>query len=30
MYQPLAELLRPTSLDEVFGQAHILDRKSVV
>ncbi len=24
MYQPLAELLRPTSLDEVFGQAHIL------
>ena len=24
MYQPLAELLRPASLDEVFGQAHIL------
>ena len=24
MYQPLADLLRPTSLDEVFGQEHIL------
>ena len=24
MYQPLADLLRPTSLDEVFGQDHIL------
>ena len=24
MYQPLADLLRPTNLDEVFGQDHIL------
>ena len=24
MYQPLADLLRPTTLDEVFGQEHIL------
>ena len=24
MYQPLAELLRPQTLDEVFGQEHIL------
>lgn len=24
MYQPLADLIRPTSLDEVFGQEHIL------
>ena len=24
MYQPLADLLRPTSLDEVYGQEHIL------
>ena len=24
MYQPLADLLRPTTLDEVFGQDHIL------
>ncbi len=24
MYQPLADLLRPTNLDEVFGQEHIL------
>ena len=24
MYQPLADLLRPTTLDEVYGQDHIL------
>ena len=24
MYQPLADLLRPTTLDDVFGQDHIL------
>ena len=24
MYQPLADLLRPQSLDDVFGQEHIL------
>ena len=24
MYQPLADLLRPTTLDEVYGQSHIL------
>ena len=24
MYQPLADLLRPTNLDQVFGQDHIL------
>ena len=24
MYQPLADILRPTSLDEVYGQEHIL------
>ena len=27
MYQPLADLLRPTTLDEVYGQEHILGQK---
>ena len=26
MYQPLADLLRPQTLDEVYGQEHILGR----
>ena len=30
MYQPLAELLRPTNLDEVFGQEHILGEGAVL
>ena len=30
MYQPLADLLRPTTLDEVFGQAHILGEGAVL
>ncbi len=30
MYQPLAELLRPTELDQVFGQAHILGKGAVL
>lgn len=30
MYQPLAELLRPASLDEVFGQAHILGQGCIL
>ena len=30
MYQPLADLLRPTNLDEVFGQAHILGKGAVL
>ena len=30
MYQPLADLLRPTSLDEVFGQDHILASGAVL
>ena len=30
MYQPLADLLRPQSLDEVFGQAHILGKDAVL
>ena len=30
MYQPLAELLRPTSLDEVFGQEHILGEGAIL
>ncbi len=30
MYQPLADLLRPTSLDEVYGQAHILGKGAVL
>ena len=30
MYQPLADLLRPTTLDEVFGQEHILGNGAVL
>ena len=30
MYQPLADLLRPQTLDEVFGQEHILGEKGVL
>ena len=30
MYQPLAALLRPTTLDEVFGQEHILGKGAVL
>ncbi len=30
MYQPLADLLRPTSLDEVFGQEHVLGKGAVL
>ena len=30
MYQPLADLLRPQSLDEVFGQEHILGPDGVL
>lgn len=30
MYQPLAELLRPTTLDEVYGQEHILGKGAVL
>ena len=30
MYQPLADLLRPTNLDEVFGQEHILGQGAVL
>ena len=30
MYQPLADLLRPTTLDDVFGQEHILGRGAVL
>ena len=30
MYQPLAELLRPTTLDEVYGQDHILSKGAVL
>ena len=30
MYQPLADLLRPTNLDEVFGQEHILGPGAVL
>ena len=30
MYQPLADLLRPKSLDEVYGQAHILGQGAVL
>ena len=30
MYQPLADLLRPQSLDEVFGQSHILGEGAVL
>ena len=30
MYQPLADLLRPQNLDEVFGQEHILGKNAVL
>ena len=30
MYQPLADILRPTTLDEVFGQEHILGQGAVL
>lgn len=30
MYQPLADLLRPQSLDEVFGQEHILGQDAIL
>ena len=30
MYQPLADLLRPTTLDDVFGQEHILGKDAVL
>ena len=30
MYQPLAELLRPQTLDEVFGQEHILGEGAIL
>lgn len=30
MYQPLADLLRPTSLDEVYGQEHILGEGGIL
>ena len=30
MYQPLADLLRPESLDHVFGQEHILGKNAVL
>ena len=30
MYQPLADLLRPANLDEVFGQEHILGEGAVL
>ncbi len=30
MYQPLADLLRPTTLDEVYGQEHILGQQGVL
>ncbi len=30
MYQPLAELLRPTTLDEVYGQEHILGEGGIL
>lgn len=30
MYQPLADLLRPTTLDEVYGQEHILGKDAVL
>ena len=30
MYQPLAEILRPTELDHVFGQEHILGKGAVL
>ena len=30
MFQPLADLLRPTSLDEVYGQEHILGKDAIL
>ena len=30
MYQPLADLLRPRNLDEVYGQEHILGKGAVL
>ena len=30
MYQPLADILRPKTLDEVYGQAHILGQGAVL
>ena len=30
MYQPLADLLRPTTLDDVFGQEHILGEGAIL
>ena len=30
MYQPLADLLRPTTLDEVYGQEHILAQGAIL
>lgn len=30
MYQPLADILRPTTLDEVYGQEHILGKDAVL
>jgi replication-associated recombination protein RarA len=30
MYQPLADLLRPTTLDEVYGQEHILGKGGIL
>ena len=30
MYQPLADLLRPTTLDEVYGQEHILGEDGIL
>ena len=30
MYQPLADLLRPQTLDEVYGQEHILGEGAVL
>ena len=30
MYQPLADLIRPSSLDDVFGQEHILGKGAVL
>ena len=30
MYQPLADLLRPTNLDDVFGQEHILGEGAIL
>ena len=30
MYQPLADLLRPKTLDEVYGQEHILGKGAIL